>query len=69
MKSVQLHHYNKALQAATEFFEGDQETAELWLKEPAKSLGGKCPIELLSTDEGLHTVLDVISRLEDSAFQ
>ena len=69
MKSVQLHHYNKALQAATEFFEGDQETAELWLKESAKSLGGKCPAELLSTDEGLHTVLDVISRLEDSAFQ
>ena len=69
MKSVQLRNYNKALQAATEFFEGDTETAELWLKEPTQSLGGKSPVELLSTERGLHTVLDVINRLEDGSFQ
>ncbi len=68
MKSVQLRNYNKALQAATEFFEGDMETAELWLKEPANALGGKCPRDMLTTDEGLHTVLDAISRLEDGSF-
>lgn len=27
MKSLELRNYNKALQAATEFFEGDMETA------------------------------------------
>ena len=69
MKSLELRNYNKALQAATEYFEGDMETAELWLKEPAGSLGGKCPVEMLSTEEGLHTVLDVIGRMEDGSFQ
>lgn len=69
MKSLELRNYNKALQAATEYFDGDMETAELWLKEPAGSLGGKCPVEMLSTEEGLHTVLDVISRMEDDSFR
>ncbi|WP_024872271.1 MbcA/ParS/Xre antitoxin family protein [Tolumonas lignilytica] len=69
MKSAHMRNYSKALQAATEYFEGDMETAELWMKEPAKSLGGKCPTDLVSTEEGLHTVLDVIQRLEDGSFQ
>ena len=69
MKSLELRNYNKALQAAPEFFEGDMETPELWMKQPASSLGGKCSVEMLSTEEGLHTVLEVISRMEDGSFQ
>lgn len=35
-----------------------------WLKEPNPALGGAVPYDLLSTEEGLQQVDDILTRIE-----
>lgn len=56
------HRYEAALTAA-EGLMGTRRSAELWLKRHVRALNAK-PIDLLSSDAGLETVLEIIGRLE-----
>ncbi len=49
--------------AAVAMFEGDEEAAEKWLKQPLPALDGKSPDEAPSSD-----VIDLIGRLEHGVF-
>jgi len=43
---------------------GDKEKAEKWLSTKIRVLGGKRPMDLLDTDDGLQTVYDVLNKIE-----
>ncbi|MBB1272162.1 antitoxin Xre/MbcA/ParS toxin-binding domain-containing protein [Psychromonas sp. SR45-3] len=59
--------YTKVLISAVQFFENEKE-ALLWLKTSVKALGGRLPIDMLSTDKDAEMVLNVIGRLEHGIF-
>ena len=65
MKATELRNYNRALQAASDYFDGDMEAAELWMQQPAHTLGGHKPIDMLSNEKEFHAVLSAINQLED----
>lgn len=46
----------------------DRARAHTWLRRPNRSLGGAVPLELLDTDLGGDSVLDVLYRIEDGVF-
>ncbi len=52
---------------AEEVFE-DVDIARDWLNRPNQALGGKKPLELLSTDAGTESVEDVLGRIEDGVY-
>lgn len=54
----------RLFQAALELFEGDAEAARAWFHAPHRSLDGKKPLELASTDVGSREVEALIGRLE-----
>jgi putative toxin-antitoxin system antitoxin component (TIGR02293 family) len=51
------------LKAAVAMFEGDEDAAEKWLKQPLPALDGKSPAE-----SSLMDVMDLIGRLEHGVF-
>lgn len=53
-----------AYQKSLQLFEGDRESAVLWLKQPAQALGGSSPLDYLDTEAGADAVRDLIGRLE-----
>lgn len=53
---------------AVELFEGDQERARRWLKQPARALEQQCPIDLLDTEAGIRMVRDLIGQLEHGVY-
>ncbi len=55
--------YSFALSAAEQVFEF-RETAEVWLNTPLYPLGGKRPVDLLQTEEGLRSVMAVLRSVE-----
>jgi putative toxin-antitoxin system antitoxin component (TIGR02293 family) len=63
-----LYRLTEVLSAATDLFEGDLESAISWLKAPAKGLGGKRPLEMMSTSAESEAVMDLIGRLEHGVF-
>lgn len=65
MTTTEIRNYNRALQAVSEYFDGDLEAAELWMQRPTRSLGGHRPIEMLTDEKEFHAVLAAISRMED----
>jgi putative toxin-antitoxin system antitoxin component (TIGR02293 family) len=63
-----LYRFTEVLVASTDLFEGDLDSAINWLKSPAKGLGGKHPLEMMSTSAESEAVLDLIGRLEHGVF-
>ena len=55
--------YDKAL----DVFE-DEKSAEKWLKEPARGLGGDIPLEYAKTELGAREVERLLSRIEHGVF-
>ncbi|MCJ8321287.1 MAG: MbcA/ParS/Xre antitoxin family protein [Colwellia sp.] len=47
----------------SELFNGNEEVIEKWLNTPKPFLQSKAPIEILDTDCGLASILDLIERL------
>jgi hypothetical protein len=43
---------------------GTRHNALAWLSSPYYDFGGKCPVELLATDEGIEQVMDALGRIE-----
>lgn len=67
-ESDKFYRLTEVLSASTELFEGDQEAAKRWLKQPAKGLGNKIPIQMLGSSAETEAVLDLIGRLEHGVF-
>ncbi len=49
---------------AVELFEGDSETARVWMNAPKDVFEGRTPLEFADTTPGAEYVLEVIGRLE-----
>ncbi len=64
-KNDRLH---KIQLASLEFFEGNNESAQEWMKQPVKGLGNKRPIDMVCTDADTKTVLDLIGCLDHGVF-
>jgi putative toxin-antitoxin system antitoxin component (TIGR02293 family) len=47
---------------------GDPDRAYRWLRKPNRALGGKTPLELLSSEAGARAVEKVLGRLEHGVF-
>jgi putative toxin-antitoxin system antitoxin component (TIGR02293 family) len=54
----------EVIAAAVELFEGDPETAELWLNTPLRAIGYDTPYSYMDTSAKIQTLRDVIGRLE-----
>ncbi|MGD9333096.1 MAG: DUF2384 domain-containing protein [Desulfobacterales bacterium] len=55
--------YDKALDVLE-----DQQAAKEWLKEPARGLGGRIPLEYADTELGAQEVLNLLGRIEHGVF-
>lgn len=62
--STRLDRYTEVLSKAVDLFEGDTYSAQQWIKQPVKGLGGKTPFEMLTSRVGTEEVLDLIGQLE-----
>jgi len=49
---------------ARPLYAGDEEAARRWLGEPSRGLGGRKPVDMLTTSAESESVLDLIGRLE-----
>jgi len=49
---------------AVDLFNGNIDAAWSWIYWPARALGGKTPIEMAQTEEGIQVVLHHIGRIE-----
>lgn len=65
-ESDRLLRVSRVVAGTLELFEADLEAARRWLLAPLRSLRGKSPLELATTEVGAHEVEDVIGRLEQA---
>jgi putative toxin-antitoxin system antitoxin component (TIGR02293 family) len=63
-ESGRIYRVASVLEAATKLFEGNEELAKKWLKEPSKALCGDAPLDHLDTEAGADEVKDLIGKLE-----
>lgn len=63
-ESDRLLRVARLFRSAVGLFAGDVEAARAWFQRPARALGGKSPLELVSTDAGAREVEALIGRLE-----
>ena len=54
----------RIIDAAIELFEGSRESAVDWLQRPARGLGGRTPMDMVTTSVQYEAVLNLIGRLE-----
>jgi putative toxin-antitoxin system antitoxin component (TIGR02293 family) len=67
-ESDRLYRFAEIFKAATDLFEGDKNRAHQWLLNPVRGLGGRRPVEMLTTSAEVEAVLDLIGRLEHGVF-
>jgi putative toxin-antitoxin system antitoxin component (TIGR02293 family) len=63
-----LYRFAAVFKIAVELFEGDRERARRWILNPAQSLGGRRPVEMVTTTVGTKAVLDLVGQLEHGVF-
>lgn len=63
-----LYRFAEVYKSAVDLFEGDRERARKWFLHPVRGLGGRRPVEMVSTTAGAEAVLDLIGRLEHGVF-
>jgi len=62
-KTKRLPCPRQVYEAAVELFNGSTDAAWDFIYFPARGLGGKSPIEVAQTDEGIQEVMDHIGRI------
>lgn len=67
-ESDRLYRVAQVYKACLDLFEGDNASAQLWLKQPVKALANQIPLSLLTTHVETEWVLDVIGRLEHGVY-
>ncbi len=63
-----LFRFAVVFKIAIELFEGDRERAWRWIINPVHGLGGRRPVEMVTTTVGTKAVLDLIGQLEHGVF-
>jgi len=67
-ESDRIYRLAQVFSAACELFEGDTQSAQRWINQPVKGLGGARPIDMMATSAETAAVLDLIGRLEHGVF-
>ena len=67
-ESDRLYRIAAVYKATLDLFSGDQESAKQWLVHEVRGLGGKRPIDMLSTSAETEAVLNLIGRLEHGVY-
>jgi len=63
-----LYCFAVVFKSAVELFEGDRERARHWILNPVHGLGGRRPVEMVTTTVGTKAVLDLVGQLEHGIF-
>jgi putative toxin-antitoxin system antitoxin component (TIGR02293 family) len=63
-----LYRFALVFKSALELCEGDRERARNWILYPVQGLGGRRPVEMVTTTVGSKAVLDLVGRLEHGVF-
>ena len=67
-ESERLLRFSRIFTMATNLFEGDSSSAQNWLRNSNRALGGESPLEASKTEEGSREVENLINRLEHGVF-
>lgn len=67
-ESERLLRFSRIFTMATNLFEGDSSSAQNWLSNSNRALGGESPLEASKTEEGSREVENLINRLEHGVF-
>ncbi len=67
LESDRLLRFARLFQNAVEVF-GNEQSARLWLKSPARALGGMIPITCAGTEVGSREVENLLGRIEFGVF-
>lgn len=67
LESDRLLRFARLYQNAVEVF-GDEQSARIWLKSPARALGGAAPIICAGTEVGSREVEHLLGRIEFGVF-
>jgi putative toxin-antitoxin system antitoxin component (TIGR02293 family) len=67
-ESERLLRFSRIFTMATNLFEGDSSSAQNWLTNSNRALGGESPLEASKTEEGSREVENLINRLEHGVF-
>lgn len=67
-ESDRLVRVSRIFARAVDVHDGDLERAAAWLRSPIPALGGKRPLDFLSTEVGAREVEAILGRLEDGVF-
>ena len=67
-ESERLLRFSRIFTMATNLFEGDSSSAQNWLTNSNRALGGESPLEASKTEEGSREVENLITRLEHGVF-
>jgi len=67
-ESERLLRFSRIFTMAKNLFEGDSSSAQNWLRNSNRALGGESPLEASKTEEGSREVENLINRLEHGVF-
>lgn len=67
-ESDRLYRLAQVFSSALQLFEGNEPSAQRWLNQPVRGLGGSRPIDMIATSAQTDAVLDLIGRLEHGVF-
>ncbi len=67
-ESERLLRFSRIFTMAKNLFEGDSSSAQNWLRNNNRALGGESPLEASKTEEGSREVENLINRLEHGVF-
>lgn len=59
-----LYRFAVVFKSAVELFAGNRECARRWMLSPLRGLGGRQPVEMVTTTVGTKAVLDLVGQLE-----
>ena len=68
VESERLLRLTFLFEQAMDLFEGDAESARIWLESPNAGLDGETPLRLAETEIGAREVENLIGRLEHGVF-
>jgi putative toxin-antitoxin system antitoxin component (TIGR02293 family) len=67
-ESERLLRVARVFGTAEGLFRGNREAARRWLSKPKRALGGRVPLDLVTTEVGAREVEDLIHRIEHGVF-
>lgn len=56
--------YLVALHVASHLFGGDEQKAVAWLNKPARAFGGKTPVQVLESEDGVEMITTLVGQIQ-----